>query len=149
MRIVVVVPLLLSRRRLRLRSFSQGKRFLFLGGTHTHSNFFCWRLFLGGGRPDPFWIQSYCEKGPSTTTQPLCNGREKGQIDLDFSFRKVAILVERVRRVAAQSGKIPPQSRVIVVAPLGSQGMKMAWAFSIAQLTCINWWLISCSLAEA
>ena len=35
MRIVVVVPLLLSSRRLRLRSFSQGKRFLFLGGTHT------------------------------------------------------------------------------------------------------------------
>ena len=64
--------------------------FLFLGGTLTSSLLL---LLL-----TTFWARSILNSKLLEGLPPPyfpCNSREKGQIDLDFSFRKVAILVER------------------------------------------------------
>ena len=69
-------------------------RFVSLGTfslSRWHSNFFSTTDdFLG-----KIHFEFKAARRPSPLPPSPCNSREKGQIDLDFSFRKVAILVER------------------------------------------------------
>ena len=71
-------------------------RFVSLGTfslSRWHSNF-----FSTAAATDDFLGKIHFEFKAARRPPPPyfpCNSREKGQIDLDFSFRKVAILVER------------------------------------------------------